>query len=134
MRNKTFASSILSRNPCRTVTHKKIVFYNITVSKNKYLLLINLAKTEIFNFHATLVYIISYCVNCLRQEFSYSGSRKHTRLLQLINDCLHWNGFSRRYILLTKTTAARNGVALSYRSVRGLYFQAVVFCGDYSYL
>ena len=32
-----------------------------------------------------------------------------------------------RYILLTKTTAARNGVALSYRSVRGLYFLAVVF-------
>ena len=90
MRNKTFASLILSRNPCRTVTHKKIVFYNITVSKNKYLLLItNLAKTVIFNFHATLVYIISYCVNSLRQEFSYIGSRKHTRLLQLINDCLH---------------------------------------------
>ena len=30
-------------------------------------------------------------------------------------------------ILLTKTTAARNGVALSYHSVRGLYFLAVVF-------
>ena len=30
-------------------------------------------------------------------------------------------------ILPTKTTAARNGVALSYRSVRGLYFLAVVF-------
>ena len=29
-------------------------------------------------------------------------------------------------ILLTKTTAARNGVALSYHSVRGLYFLAVV--------
>ena len=29
--------------------------------------------------------------------------------------------------LLTKTTAARNGVALSYHSVRGLYFLAVVF-------
>ena len=29
-------------------------------------------------------------------------------------------------ILLTKT-AARNGVALNYRSVRGLYFLAVVF-------
>ena len=29
--------------------------------------------------------------------------------------------------LLAKTTAARNGVALSYRSVRGLYFLAVVF-------
>ena len=34
---------------------------------------------------------------------------------------------SSAYILLTKTTAARNGVALSYRSVRGLYFLAVVF-------
>ena len=34
---------------------------------------------------------------------------------------------SERPILLTKTTAARNGVALSYRSVRGLYFLAVVF-------
>ena len=31
------------------------------------------------------------------------------------------------YILLTKTTAARNGVALSYHSVRGLHFLAVVF-------
>ena len=30
-------------------------------------------------------------------------------------------------ILLTKTTAAQNGVALSYRKVRGLYFLAVVF-------
>ena len=30
-------------------------------------------------------------------------------------------------ILLSKTTAARNGVALSYHSVRGLYFMAVVF-------
>ena len=30
-------------------------------------------------------------------------------------------------ILLTKTTAVRNGVALSYRSVRGLYFLTVVF-------
>ena len=32
-----------------------------------------------------------------------------------------------RYILLTKTTAAQNGVALSYHKVRGLYFMAVVF-------
>ena len=31
------------------------------------------------------------------------------------------------YVLLTKTTAARNGVALSYHRVRGLYFLAVVF-------
>ena len=30
-------------------------------------------------------------------------------------------------ILLTKTTAAQNGVAISYHKVRGLYFQAVVF-------
>ena len=30
-------------------------------------------------------------------------------------------------MLLTKTTAVRNGVALSYHSVRGLYFLAVVF-------
>ena len=30
-------------------------------------------------------------------------------------------------ILLTKTTAAQNEDALSYHSVRGLYFQAVVF-------
>ena len=30
-------------------------------------------------------------------------------------------------ILLTKTTAVRNEVALSYHSVRGLYFLAVVF-------
>ena len=31
------------------------------------------------------------------------------------------------YILLTKTTAAQNDVALSYRIVRGLYFLAVIF-------
>ena len=31
-----------------------------------------------------------------------------------------------RTILLTKTTAAQNEVALTYRSVRGLYFLAVV--------
>ena len=30
-------------------------------------------------------------------------------------------------IILTKTTAAQNEVALSYHRVRGLYFQAVVF-------
>ena len=35
-------------------------------------------------------------------------------------------------ILLTKTTAARNEDALSYLRVRGLYFLAVVFCGNYT--
>ena len=33
-------------------------------------------------------------------------------------------------ILLTKTTAAQNEVALSYHSVRGLYFLAVVFVSN----
>ena len=33
------------------------------------------------------------------------------------------------YILLTKTTAAQNEVALSYHNVRGLYFLVVVFVG-----
>ena len=33
------------------------------------------------------------------------------------------------YILLTKTAAAQNEVALSYLKVRGLYFLAVVFAG-----
>ena len=32
-----------------------------------------------------------------------------------------------KIILLTKTTAARNGVSLSYHYVYGLYFLAVVF-------
>ena len=36
-------------------------------------------------------------------------------------------------ILLTKTTAARNRVALSYHSVRGLYFLAAVFATTISY-
>ena len=31
------------------------------------------------------------------------------------------------FILLTKTTAAQNEVALSYHKLRGLYFLAVVF-------
>ena len=31
------------------------------------------------------------------------------------------------FILLTKTTAAQNDVALSYHRLRGLYFLAVVF-------
>ena len=35
--------------------------------------------------------------------------------------------FESAIILLTKTTAARNEVALSYHRVRGLYFPAVVF-------
>ena len=37
------------------------------------------------------------------------------------------NCYCEYIILLTKITAARNGVALSYCSVRGLYFLAVVF-------
>ena len=39
------------------------------------------------------------------------------------------SGSNKTYIviLLTKTTAAQNGVALSYRKVRGLYFLAFVF-------
>ena len=37
------------------------------------------------------------------------------------------NRRSRRAILLTKTTAAQNDVALSYLRLRGLYFLAVVF-------
>ena len=32
-----------------------------------------------------------------------------------------------KYIVLTKTTATQNEVALSYHRVRGLYFMAVVF-------
>ena len=36
-------------------------------------------------------------------------------------------------MLLTKTTATQNEVALGYFRVRGLYFLAVVFFGDYSY-
>ena len=36
-------------------------------------------------------------------------------------------------ILLTKTTAAQNGVALSYLRVRGLYFLAVVFVAAICY-
>ena len=38
-------------------------------------------------------------------------------------------GVTRLYciILLTKTTAVKNDVALSYHRVRGLYLQAVVF-------
>ena len=40
--------------------------------------------------------------------------------------CGMYNGTT-LYILLTKTTAAQNGVALIYRKMRGLYFLAVVF-------
>ena len=36
-------------------------------------------------------------------------------------------------ILLTKTTAARNEVALNYHRVRGLYFLAVVFVATIFY-
>ena len=38
-----------------------------------------------------------------------------------------FNDVFRIFILLTKTTAVQNEAALSYRSVRGLYFLAVVF-------
>ena len=37
-----------------------------------------------------------------------------------------WN-IPKKAILLTKTTAARNEIALSYHRVRGLYLMAVVF-------
>ena len=33
----------------------------------------------------------------------------------------------RTYILITKTTAAQNEVALSYHKLRGLYFLAIIF-------
>ena len=36
-------------------------------------------------------------------------------------------------ILLTKTTAAQNEDALSYYTVRGLYFLASCFCVKYNY-
>ena len=36
-------------------------------------------------------------------------------------------------IQLTKATAAQNEIALSYRSVRGLYFMAAVFVSTISY-
>ena len=46
----------------------------------------------------------------------------------IISNCAHLLCINlHAYILLTKTTAARKGVALSYHSVRGLYFLAVVF-------
>ena len=38
-----------------------------------------------------------------------------------------YKSYLRYTILLTKTTTARNDVALSYHRVRGLYFRAVVF-------
>ena len=53
-------------------------------------------------------------------------------LVLLIRDALLKSDMSNRYairktIYATKTTAAQNEVALSYRRVRGLYFLAVVF-------
>ena len=36
------------------------------------------------------------------------------------------------FTLLTKITAGQNEVALCYDGVRGLYFPAFYFCGDYS--
>ena len=39
-----------------------------------------------------------------------------------------------RSILLTKTTALQNEVALSYHRVRGLYFLAVVFAANVVHL
>ena len=46
-----------------------------------------------------------------------SSSEEHTSIISSMHSS----------ILLTKTTAAQNGVAHSYRSVRGLYFLAVIF-------
>ena len=40
---------------------------------------------------------------------------------------IYTSNVARIIILLIKTTAARNGVALSYRKVRELYFLAAVF-------
>ena len=44
-----------------------------------------------------------------------------------VNSKMHVQNTVNQTILLTKTTAARNGAALSYPRVRGLYFLAVVF-------
>ena len=44
-------------------------------------------------------------------------------MYQSLFKCINYNAT----LLLTKTTAARNGVALTSHSVRGLYFLVVVF-------
>ena len=49
--------------------------------------------------------------------------KRASKLLCFKVACLSYG----EYVFLTKTTAARNEVTLSYHSVRGLYFLAVVF-------
>ena len=60
-----------------------------------------------------------------------SAIKIHYKLIKiLLNFLLRWFSICTRSIrqcMNTKTTAAQNGVALSYRKVRGLYFLAVVF-------
>ena len=51
------------------------------------------------------------CLYCIAKKHIYSNKT-------LLVNLLHFS---------QKTTAARNGVALSYHRVRGLYFLAVVF-------
>ena len=66
--------------------------------------------------------------NPLKDNISYLAFhfRKVTRLEVVENDELVVV-MSGTIILLIKTTAAQNEVALSYHRVRGLYFLAVVF-------
>ena len=60
-----------------------------------------------------------------------NGAFKQKNLCEAFNNIIK---AIRSYILLTKTTAARNEVALIYHKVRGLYFLAVVFAANLEYI
>ena len=71
---------------------------------------------------SVLARITSYLYACI--VYKIHDTRGTPYDLYLMNPNLNPNAI---HILLTKTTAARNGAALSYHSVRGLCFLAVVF-------
>ena len=66
-------------------------------------------------------------VVCIPSIILSAMKAKNIRAIGITHVALCIKCILRAYILLTKTTAAQNEVALSYHRERGLYFLAVVF-------
>ena len=81
-------------------------------------------QCTLYNVQCTFYILYKYNVHCT----IYVQTRTHITHTHTHIPYLHTVMVDTiRHILLTKTTAAQNEDALSYRSVRGLHFLAVVF-------
>ena len=70
---------------------------------------------------------MNFSIKRMKQVFFDVYSKNgHTQTSKLLNYCRAVD-YTIIAILLTKTTAAQNGVALSYHETRGLHFLAVAF-------